>query len=513
MEGTQLPLLPCLYFLGLWALLNLAFYISKRVRASSATQQTRMELVSPLHLRFTTTVGWVHRLGALWWPPPWFYDLGIVCTFASMTLCTLFLLIAGAQILLALMGRLGLCCVEPTAGGPMWLRPVIPGVTLPNGHIWYYLLSLLFCAVVHELGHAFTAARASITVHSAGLFVIGLYPGAFVDLQKTELDRRPIREQLRVVCAGVWHNAVTALIAWLLMHSGLLLVLEHAGWSQIPDGVAVMDVAKQSPLHTTIPVFSTVYRVDDVWLAPADDGFGSSPIQRWTSVLMNSGTESLGFCASPRENLDDGLCCEMSQEFPLGESPHNDLFCFEHAASNNATMCFIIGDVLVRSRCSVDVDCNKGLMCVRPRAPFPTDSRVVRIYHRLSGRSKMAIYQGSPTRLWLDVSVSVLSPRWPYRLPIWSEHLVQYVLSFSLAFCLLNSLPAWHLDGDHALRLLLSNTVAGDCSLSLSGQAPDSVQSAPALGPVGLRIHSTTTAVATVLLGWCIVGSLGLLVL
>ncbi|KAJ2129186.1 Membrane-bound transcription factor site-2 protease, partial [Coemansia sp. RSA 788] len=75
---------------------------------------------------------------------------------------------------------------------PQVLRPIIPGVTLPTGHLWHYLLALSICAIIHELGHAFAAARARVPLRNLGVFVMGIYPGAFVELCKTKLDQASV---------------------------------------------------------------------------------------------------------------------------------------------------------------------------------------------------------------------------------------------------------------------------------------------------------------------------------
>ncbi|KAJ1727022.1 hypothetical protein LPJ61_004811, partial [Coemansia biformis] len=384
------------------------------------------------------------------------------------------------------------------------LHPLIPGITLPMAHIWYYLLSLGICAIIHELGHAFAAARANIRIRRVGMFIMGIYPGAFVELARTRLERAPAAARLRVACAGIWHNAVTALAVWLLLRSGGLGVLmRSAGWAAADGGVVVVDIARSSPLYGRLPLLSTVYRIDDVSLQPAhanstaawansthdEDGFGAAPIARWTSVLTttwaNRDTNRAGYCVAASENADDGLCCEMSPQFPLGESPDGDIFCFDHYADGRGSssppevrrtrrspMCFDLRNTLERTRaarCQTDGDCGRQdvgghwpssrpgrRLCVLPSSPF-ANSRVLRLHYREpdSRQPSMLIYAGSPAGLWLEVQVSSLMPRWmwlPYWLPSWTETLLQYILSFSLALCLLNATPARHLDGDLILR-------------------------------------------------------------
>ncbi|KAJ1759532.1 hypothetical protein LPJ54_006226 [Coemansia sp. RSA 1824] len=144
----------------------------------------------------------------------------------------------------------------------------------------------------------------------------------------------------------------------------------------------------------------------------------------------------------------------------------------------------------------------------------------------------MLLYAGSPTELWLDVQVSSLCPRYPYlphTLPSWIETLMQYILSFSLAFCLLNALPAYYLDGDLAFKLLITAVEqrtrvarATKCNILASADSKplykkelaDSGAEEPVeLSRGGQMVYTAVTALTTVLLGWCIVGSVLLLAL
>ncbi|KAJ1799755.1 hypothetical protein LPJ77_006253, partial [Coemansia sp. RSA 2523] len=144
----------------------------------------------------------------------------------------------------------------------------------------------------------------------------------------------------------------------------------------------------------------------------------------------------------------------------------------------------------------------------------------------------MLLYAGSPTELWLDVQVSSLCPRYPYlphTLPSWIETLMQYILSFSLAFCLLNALPAYYLDGDLAFKLLITAVEqrtrvarATECNILASADSKplykkelaDSGTEEPVeLSRGGQMVYTAVTALTTALLGWCIVGSVLLLAL
>ena len=93
------------------------------------------------------------------------------------------------------------------------LVPVLPGVNLPSDEKIFYFIALLICGILHELGHAIAASREQVRVNGFGVFVIFVFPGAYVDLCSDHLQIiSPIR-QLRIFCAGVWHNIILVIIA------------------------------------------------------------------------------------------------------------------------------------------------------------------------------------------------------------------------------------------------------------------------------------------------------------
>ncbi|KAJ2784027.1 hypothetical protein H4R18_001340 [Coemansia javaensis] len=627
-------LLPVVVLGALWAAVNLGFALARRARPAALSDGSGSGagagagagagLVSPLHLRVSTAAcGDAIAAAAAAVPRralDAFYSAGAAAGVGGMVLCVGVLAVAAAQIAAQITARIT-AALGPAGDGygggggqraaddrggawqtggsgaaPLVLRPAIPGVTLPLGHAWQYVASLALCAAVHELGHALAAARAGVRVRRVGMFVVGIYPGAFVELARSQLERAPLAARLRVACAGVWHNALAALAAWLLLRSGGLgLALRSTGWAAAPGGVVAIDVARSSPLHGRLPLLSTIHRIDDVPLDPARlnvsagrpsgadrfgiDRLGASPIARWTSVLTatraNRDTAAAGFCAAAADDADDGLCCEMSPRFPLGESPDSAIFCFEHFSPadapgyrpqpqdrphRRAPMCFDLRRTLEQTgaaRCQSDRDCAAPgrQACVLPSSPFP-DGRVLRLHYRAPGSPapEMLVYAGAPAALWLDVQVSSLMPRWPwlpYRLPSWIETLVQYVLSFSLALGLLNATPARHLDGDLVLKLLVtmcdrhrrrSPHIAADAATNVldqdggdgngddddddddeKGKPPCNIiaplRSEPphdadhGLSAGARRVYAAVSLATTALLAWCVVGSVVLLVL
>mmetsp|Transcript_18829 Transcript_18829/g.42780 ORF Transcript_18829/g.42780 Transcript_18829/m.42780 type:complete len:533 (+) Transcript_18829:58-1656(+) len=98
------------------------------------------------------------------------------------------------------------------------LRPVIPGVNLPASEGPALAAALVLALAFHELGHALAASTERVKTEGAGLFVALVVPGAFVRLEEGLLPQLPPRAQLKVYCAGAWHNlaltALSLLAAW-----------------------------------------------------------------------------------------------------------------------------------------------------------------------------------------------------------------------------------------------------------------------------------------------------------
>ncbi|RUP50327.1 hypothetical protein BC936DRAFT_139614, partial [Jimgerdemannia flammicorona] len=377
---------------------------------------------------------------------------------------------------------MGSADTEMDDGGNQVFVPVIPGVTLPISHIGYYLLALLVSGVFHEAGHAIAAAREGIPINNAGIFLYILYPGAFVDIPSRTLALLPPLRQLRVICAGVWHNAVLYLGLSLALSVGLKIGFQLIGWKllEATGGVAIVAISQNSALYGHLSISSVIYRLDDTYL--------DNNIKDWNDFLLsltNHDTQN-GFCVGIKELSDDPLdCCQIDAENPFSKSSNPSLSCFErfshqkqppeHSLRN--PFCLPSLNILASSppheRCETDFDCGGvvGGICMTPYAPFKA-GRVLRIYFkwppwhpeaakmdREKEDEKSVVFIGELVDVWESVQVSVLQPQYSF-LPVWLPHVIEmtlsYTCSFTLALSLLNILPAFHLDGEYALTTILS---------------------------------------------------------
>lgn len=129
------------------------------------------------------------------------------------------------------------------------LTPIIPGITVPASHFVYFVLCVFISGMLHELGHGLAAVVEGVRVQATGAFMAILYVGAFVELHTEQLHlSRPI-QQLRIACAGVWHNFIVFLCALGLLAAMPTLLFP---WYSRGSGVVVTEVAPQSALENSL---------------------------------------------------------------------------------------------------------------------------------------------------------------------------------------------------------------------------------------------------------------------
>ncbi|KAF7255527.1 hypothetical protein EG68_06923 [Paragonimus skrjabini miyazakii] len=271
------------YFIGVWASVYLA---DTTLRTLPFTRQRYHEITARLGIsidilqarfftqRFNRLFQFLCRFDTLPWTA-WFTCgvlFSVVCMSFSVYLFTLLVYNTLMQ--------------KPIKGGT--LTPVMPGVNLPISHLGFYMLTLLLCAFLHEAGHALAALRERVRLHGFGLFLFGFYPGAFVDLNTADLQSLTPFSQLRVYCAGVWHNAVIAVLSIAVFYSMPVLLSPgyHTG-----NGVGVTFLRENSVVtgHRGLSMGDTITRINSCPVANQSD---------WFHCLEMAHTRPSGYCVS-----------------------------------------------------------------------------------------------------------------------------------------------------------------------------------------------------------------------
>jgi hypothetical protein len=139
-------------------------------------------------------------------------------------------------------------------------------------HIYPLVTALSITQIIHEAGHAICGTLQSWTPLRMGLVILfPCIPGAFVvlpqeavtgdedeeEVVEEELGRsskelgKATRKRLRNVSAGVWHNALMALILALIIYTGVGTAMHRIVWKEA-EGMRVESVDSVSLLYVVL---------------------------------------------------------------------------------------------------------------------------------------------------------------------------------------------------------------------------------------------------------------------
>jgi len=312
------------------------------------------------------------------------------------------------------------------------LTPMIPGVNVPTNQLAYYFLAILVSSVLHEFGHAIAGLRERVPFNGFGLFVTFMHPAAFVDF-RTEFDFLNQVQQLKIYCAGAWHNVVISVFCFLFL---LSLPYGMSPFYRQNEGMVITNVVEGSTLEGHVLPGDVVSMIADCNITD----FNS--YHQCYTYLISDEYLSKGFCASDEfieEAGGDTSCCTSEDE--------TSNFCFEFSYGRK-TCAPAKQLVLENQLCQVDMDCSGT--CLKPK--LPPDTQLIRI--SLANGTNLA-FLGPATHLFYSLDVSNYQPRLFFfflspRIPLMISKFLQYVLSMSSALALLNMAPVTYLDGGWA---------------------------------------------------------------
>ncbi|MCD6476695.1 MAG: site-2 protease family protein [Candidatus Aenigmarchaeota archaeon] len=128
------------------------------------------------------------------------------------------------------------------------LSLVLPSLTqetvFGNGYIlipfWFWIIIIASILIPHELSHGIISRAEKIKLKSVGVFLLAIFPGAFVEPDERQLKKSKIITKLRVFAAGSAANFLVSIIVFLL----LTFLIWPACTSQ---GIEVILVNETSP--------------------------------------------------------------------------------------------------------------------------------------------------------------------------------------------------------------------------------------------------------------------------
>ncbi|XP_062907378.1 membrane-bound transcription factor site-2 protease isoform X3 [Mobula hypostoma] len=378
--------------------------------------------IAPFHIRWQSTFFNRFFLKMGRWKPQFLYlwfslgmGFGVVFMFISIILLTKTL----AQTL-AVMSADG-----TVAENKRILQVVVPGVNLPASQLVYFFTVILISGIIHEIGHGVAAVREQVRFNGFGMFIFVVYPGAFVDLYTNHLQLISPLQQLRVFCAGVWHNFILALMALLILYSLplFLLPLYYTG-----IGALVTEVTENSPASGPRGLFTgdlikyvekcSVHCVED-WHKCIEE-IHQKP---QTGYCVNEVTlQHLSSVARAYKRLDGTTeCCSNNSLVDICFSYHGNLQMPQH-------VCLPARKTIESSRlCQRNADCQKEFirsLCAKPS--MENQTRLIRVKH--SSDMDM-LFVGHPVHLQYAVSLTNYMPRFGFlhlNIPVVIETFCKY---------------------------------------------------------------------------------------
>jgi len=138
--------------------------------------------------------------------------------------------------------------------------PAIPLITIRES-LPYFLVAVAVLIIVHEGAHGVAARFEGIKVKSAGVLLIAIIPGGFVEPDEEEFRRAKVGSRLRVLAAGSTANMALALLI-----IPIILGLFH------PSGILIGGVLDGSPIQDAgVKPGTVIEYVNDVRVVSLDD--------------------------------------------------------------------------------------------------------------------------------------------------------------------------------------------------------------------------------------------------
>ncbi|KAG1901551.1 uncharacterized protein F5891DRAFT_950498 [Suillus fuscotomentosus] len=331
------------------------------------------------------------------------------------------------------------------------VNPIIPGLTVPLKHLPLILLSLCISQIVHESGHAITAAIHRIPMLAAGASMTFMFPAAFVTLPSARVEELSSFDRLRVVTSGCFHNLTLWLILLAAGWSGIGQRILLVGYEDVfTRGLIVAHVEADSPLSMHLPVGSFLTTLDDLPLHSSRDA--------WSTYLLepNPTVYKQGWCVDvSRLSGEHGTCCCVDTDSSTSSSS-----CFVSFESTIEEYCTDPVPILskMQNRCDSSMSCLESQSCIKPRED--RDILRITVNHEGAGTEdeRIVLWSGPRYEVWEQVQTTHLAPRFgiiPLGLPLVFADFFQYLKLTNLSLYLFNSLPLPALDGSRLLIILL----------------------------------------------------------
>ena len=131
------------------------------------------------------------------------------------------------------------------------LIPYLPEIFnidfLPPFYFTYWILILAIIAISHEFAHGIFAKFHNIKIKSTGFGFLGPFLAAFVEPDEKQMNKKSIKAQLSVLCAGTFANIIMSIIFTIVLVLFFLFSLVKYDIKSLPE--------KNSELQLKVSLF------------------------------------------------------------------------------------------------------------------------------------------------------------------------------------------------------------------------------------------------------------------
>lgn len=169
---------------------------------------------------------------------------------------------------------------------------LVPGLTLKLYWLPYFLVAVVVTILVHEAAHGIVALSEGVNVKSAGLLLLAIFFGGFVELNEEELERASRNTKIKIFSAGSATNLLIGLLVFLLL-LGL--------FAQSPSGLIVPEVLEGGPLHKAgVRAWDIIYALNGTRIGTYQDlAAFMSKVKPGDNVLVETSRGSFIVTAAP----------------------------------------------------------------------------------------------------------------------------------------------------------------------------------------------------------------------
>lgn len=338
------------------------------------------------------------------------------------------------------------------------MEPIIIGVNIPFNQIWYYCITIIFCSIVHELGHALAAVCEDVQILGVGANVVFIMTMAYVQLKTEALNSLNTLKKLRVLCAGIWHNLFSAFILYVCFIS-LPSFFSPLYSVNIPT---ITHVVPGSPLYGERGLNNKdqILKINNCNVDSTDD---------WYQCLLKSAINKPALCVKTDivHEYDESVLVQHSNtnEVECCDENKKQNACFEYLEPVNGIlelpqhMCLPVRTVLENSHyCDDNNNCENDYHCIRPVLANTTS-----IIHIKRIDKDDVIYIGHPADLFKNVFISNFFPKYNFlssNFPDIVQNLLRYLVTCSLGLAIVNVVPCFWFDGQFIVQTLVNDFLA-----------------------------------------------------